>query len=177
MGSVSRAGLEWLFPCSASGMLLDSSCLVRSPFGAVSLASTAVPSDAFVAAPSPLDGRVARAPSGVPGVVAEDEGAEEEGAADEGAGAAAGADEAGAPPDGVEVAGADEAGAGGAVSGASARLQPAIRTAPSSDAAIKGARNGRTVARREEKGMAGAFMIGPLKVIQSGKRQLEETRS
>jgi hypothetical protein len=141
-----------------------------------------VPSDAFVAAPSPLDGSVARAPSGVPGVVAEDEGAEEEGpeeegAEEEGAGAAAGADEAGAPPDGAEVAGADEAGAGGAVSGASARLQPAIRTAPSSDAAIKGARNGRTVARREEKGMAGAFMIGPLKVIQSGKRQLGETRS
>ena len=160
-------------------MPCDSSFLVKSPFGLVSLESAAVPSVGFEPATASLGGSVARAPSGVPGVAEE-----------EGAGLPAGADDAGAPPAGVELpwpddggcadcevaselgagaavpwpapgaaageagadeAGADDAGAAGAVAGASARLQPATSIAPNSEAAITVARRGRGgVARGEE---------------------------
>lgn len=128
-------------------MPLDSSCLVISPFGFVAFASTAVPSDGLASAWL-VDGRLAAAPSGVPGVVADEDGA--------GAAAGAGAevagedggeeagvdDEPGAGAPAAGVAGAEEAGAGGGASGASLRLQPASIRAPSSDAAARELRSG-----------------------------------
>jgi hypothetical protein len=141
-GWPSSAGLEWLFVCSASGMPLLSSSLVSSPRGLVSLASTAV---APVAGAALLPaGSVAAAPSEVPGVVAEDDGAlDEEDAPEEEAGAA-GTDDPGEPAPvaaGVEEPGAEEAGeaGGGATRASSERLHPASSRA-NSGAASHGSR-------------------------------------
>jgi hypothetical protein len=120
-----------------------------------------------------LGGKVARAPSGVPGVTVDDEGA--------GLAAGAGTDEAGEPPEGVampwlapveeagagaEEAGAEEAGAAGAVSGASARLQPATSTAPSSETAINGVRSARVGVTGKEQ-WSECFMV-VLEQVESG---------
>ena len=113
-------------------MPFDSSCFVISPFGSVSLASVAVSGEAAVVLLEP-EGRLAAAPSGVPGVVAEEEG----GAGDW---VGSGADDEPEPAGGE--AGAEEAGAAGGASGVSALSQPARSNAASSDAVSRPARNG-----------------------------------
>jgi hypothetical protein len=87
-------------------------------------------------------GRLAAAPAGVPGVVADDDGA--------GAAAGAGADDDGVDEDDPDagaaaggVAGVDEAGDDGGAPGVSALLQPARASAPTREAAKSGARNDR----------------------------------
>jgi hypothetical protein len=150
----------------------DSSFLLSSPFGFVSFASAAVPSIGFEPVTDSLAGNVARAPSGVPGVVVDDEGAAlpagagadeagEAGAEDAGADDAgaeeAGAEEAGADDAGeagAEVAGADAGGVTGAISGSSARLQPATSSAPKIAAAITLTRRGRGAIEYGAEGLA-----------------------